>query len=115
MTLSRKIAQTILEKNISIKDLTETLSSYNLLSILPSVLKDIKQISCNNNKNETILIESPFEINKDAIARIKRIIGNDLAPHEVIINKKLLAGFKARFKGRLYDGSAERIIKEFIK
>ena len=46
---------------------------------------------------------------------VKNIIGNTSSPHEVTINKNILAGFKARYKGKLYDGSAERIMRQLIK
>jgi F0F1-type ATP synthase delta subunit len=58
------------------------------------------------------MIEAPFALSDDAIRKVKRIVGNDMADHEVTINKKVLSGFKARFRGTLYDGSAERIIKQ---
>lgn len=113
MTLSRKLATLIVQKNVNIDDVADTLRTYNLLSLLPSILKDVKQMGEEGSVHDTVLIESPFELGDAAIARIKRIIGNDIAPHEVTINKNILAGFKARFKGKLYDGSAERIIKQF--
>ena len=114
MTLSRKLAQIILKKDVKVQNLIEVLSTYNLLSMLPLILKDVKQITKNKNLNDTVLIESPFEVSDEAVAKIKRIVGNDLASHEVTINKNLLAGFKARFKGKLYDGSAERILKQLV-
>ncbi len=114
MTLSRKLATLIVKKNVSVDAVTETLQTYNLLSLLPSIVKDVKQMGEEGVTKDTILIQSPFEMNDDAIAEVKRIIGNDTAPHTITINKNLLAGFKARFKGKLYDGSAERILKQIV-
>lgn len=111
MTLSRKLATRILEKNISVSDVTEMLTKYKLTSLLPAILREIQQMSKGEQKKDMILIESPFEIGEKAIANIKKIIGRD-APHEVTINTSLLAGWKARSHGMLYDGSAERIIKQ---
>jgi F0F1-type ATP synthase delta subunit len=62
--------------------------------------------------NTVVKIESPFPLADEAIIHIKKVIGNGDAPHEVTINTNLLAGFKARCKGILYDGSAERIIRQ---
>lgn len=114
MTLSRKLAHLITEKGATIDDVTESLRTYNLLSLLPSILKDVRHMNRGESMQNTILIETPFEMNDEALARIKRIVGNDLAPHQVTINKELLAGFKARFKGMVYDGSAERVLRQFI-
>jgi F0F1-type ATP synthase delta subunit len=112
MTLSRSIAETILKHSLSVKDVVETLETYHLVSLLPNILSHIQQIENKEHARDTLLIESPFPLGEKALARIKRLAENDLAEHEVIINKDLLAGFKARYRGKLYDGSAERIIKE---
>lgn len=112
MSLSRTIAQKIVEKNIPAKAVVEVLGVYKLLSLLPSIKKDLEKISKNKDEHGKIHIESPFPLTEDALARIRRIAGNDLAETSVTINQELLAGFKARWKGRLYDGSAQRIIKQ---
>jgi len=113
MTLSRKLAHLIINKNVSIDALVSQLRAYNLLPLLPHILQDVKHMSEVGATYETVCIETPFEADTQAIAHIKRLVGNDIAPYSLTINKKLLAGFKARFKGTLYDGSAERIMKEF--
>ena len=112
MTLSRKLAQLIVEKGVAIDDVAETLRTYKLLSLLPAISKAVMQFSKDESARDTVHIESPFNLSADAVAHIKRLVGNDMAQHEVTINKNLLAGFKARFKGKLYDGSAERIISQ---
>ena len=112
MTLSRKLAKLIVEKNVKIEDVIKTLQTYNLLSLLPSVKNAVTKLAKDESARDTVHIETPFELSPETVAHIKRIVGNDLAPHEVVINKTLLAGFKARFKGKLYDGSAERIINQ---
>jgi F0F1-type ATP synthase delta subunit len=112
MTLSRKIAELIIRKNVSVTDVVETLREYNLLPLLPSIKTAVEKAGSLGREEDVIRIESPFELNGSALSRIKRIVGNDLAETEVTINKDILAGFKARFKGKLYDGSAERIIRQ---
>lgn len=112
MILSRKIADVIVRKGVTTDDVVEALRSYNLLALLPSIKKAVEQMNRDERSQESIAIESPFPLDAKAIARIKRIAGNDLALHSIIINKDLLAGFKARFKGKLYDGSAERIVRQ---
>ncbi len=115
MTLSRKLAHLMVEKNVHIDDVMELLTKYKLTSLLPSILKAVSQLGGDKQAADTLHIESPFPVSQAALAKIKRIVGNDMAPHEVTINTKLLAGFRARFKGKLYDGSAERIINQFTK
>lgn len=67
-----------------------------------------------SNTENTIMIETPFPLSDDAVKKIRNIVGSPTEAHAVVINKNILAGFKARFKGKLYDGSAERIIKQLI-
>lgn len=101
----------MVKKEVSAEDVVSTLASYNLLSLLPNILETVKKLKSDQGAQDTIHVESPFEVSEEALARIKRIVGNDMAETSVTINKNILAGFKARYKGKLYDGSAERIIK----
>lgn len=114
MSLSRTIAHTVIEKEISVDTLVSTLEKYNLTALLPGILKAIKQHESGMKESDTIKIESPFPLSEKSVARIKRIVGNDIAPTDLTVNTDLLSGFRARFRGRLFDGSAERIIKQLI-
>lgn len=115
MSLSRRIAQVMIEKNISVDDVVQALQKYNLVGMLPSIKRNVIQMTSQTKVGDTIMIEAPFAVSEHAITHIKNIIGNTSSPHEVTINKNILAGFKARYKGKLYDGSAERIIRQLIK
>ncbi len=112
MPLSRKLAKLILMKQASLASVIELLTKYKMLSLLPSVHQALLQMSLQVGKKDILMIETPFPLNVDSIKIIKRMVGNENAEHEISINKNILAGFKARFKGVLYDGSAERIIKQ---
>ena len=112
MTLSRSIAKLIVQKKIQVNDLVDTLRTYNLLPLLPSIKEAVIRLVEVRKDRESIRIESPFEIGQAGLQKIKRIVGNDMADTETTINANVLAGFKARYKGKLYDGSAERIIKQ---
>jgi F0F1-type ATP synthase delta subunit len=114
MKLSRNIARLLVEKKVTLDEVVSMLRGYKMLGVLPSVEKAVKEIHEGENDKSTMKIESPFPLSDDAIATIKRIVGNDIASHEVTINEALLAGFKVRFKEQLYDGSAERITKQLL-
>ena len=115
MILSRKLAKLIVEQHVPVDDIVATLRTYKLLGLLPAVRDGVVELATHKSARNKIMIESPFVLSDDAITHIKQLTGNDTAKHEVTINKNILAGFKARFKGTLYDGSAERIMKQFIK
>lgn len=112
MTLSRTLATMLVNKGLSVSDLVEVLGKYKLLSLLPEIKRSAALLYNQAKLSDTIMIESPFPLNEEAVSRIKRIVGNDLAVHSEIYNRDLLSGFKARFRGKLYDGSAERIIRQ---
>lgn len=112
MSLSRKLAIAILQGKASLDEVISLLTKYNLLGLLPFIKTSLTQMSLDVNKNETIMIETPFELSEESIKKIKGIVGDQDAPHVVTINKNVLAGFKAKHKGMMYDGSAERIIRQ---
>jgi F0F1-type ATP synthase delta subunit len=114
MSLSRKIATLIVEERTTVDTVTALFAKYHMTSLLPSIKEAVAQVSSTTSKKNVIEIESPFPLSQDAIRKVKRIVGNDIAEYEVTINKNVLAGFKARFRGILYDGSAERIIKQMM-
>ncbi len=114
MSLSRKIATLIITERATISSVVEALTKYKLLSLLPSIRKAVVQVSSERRTSDIMMIESPFPLSEVAIHKVKRIVGNDIATHEVVINKNILAGFKVRYRGTLYDGSAERIIKQLV-
>ena len=115
MSLSFLIAKQIVNEKATVEQVIFLLKKYKMLALLPSIKHSVVKLYNEQNKKESIIIETPFELSDSAVTTIKRIVGNDTAHHEVVLNKHILAGFKARFKGVLYDGSAERIIKQLLK
>ncbi len=112
MSLSRSLALYLLEGKTSVDDVVSLLTKYDLLTLLPSIKQSLQQMSTGVHKENAITIEVPFKPSDAAITRIKEIIGDTKAPHILTINKHILAGFKAKYKGMMYDGSAERIIRQ---
>ena len=113
MTLSRKLAALLLNGKANLTDMIELLTKYKMLSLLPSIKQALVQMASARDAEETIMIESPFPLSDASITHVRTIMGENNAKHHVVINKNVLAGFKAKFKGVMYDGSAERIIKQF--
>ena len=114
MSLSRNIAIILSKEKASPASLVTLLTKYKMLSLLPSIRKALVQISTHGSKNDALIIESPFPLSDTSIIKIKHITNSPDIEHQVIINKEVLAGFKARYQGILYDGSAERIIKQLV-
>lgn len=115
MVLSHKLAKLLIENKITVKSCISFLEENKLTSLFPTILRLVKNMSYKKNNYETLIIESPFNLSDSSIKKIKRIVGNDLAIHKEEINPKLLAGFRARFRGTLYDASAKRIVDQLNK
>ncbi|MEN9337714.1 MAG: hypothetical protein RIQ41_28 [Candidatus Parcubacteria bacterium] len=110
MTLSRKIAHTVIEQEVGSETLLATLSKYNLESLLPSIVAEMKKLVRMEDGSAALHVESPFPLDERALAHIVSLAEAQGAPIITSHNEELLAGFKARYKGMLYDGSAERIV-----
>ncbi len=115
MSLSRSIALYLETSNTTLKDLEEVLGKYNLQSLLPEILRILSRKQKMREQKEMVEIESPFLLNEESLLFIKQLVKASEARHSVTINENLLAGFKAKYKDVMYDGSAERIIKQFTK
>lgn len=114
MPLSRKLASYLISEKVTLDDIVVFLTKYKLLTLLPSIKQALVQMSYTVARNETITIESPFPLGDQSLQKIKGMTKNPSAPHMVVINKNILAGFKATYQGIMYDGSAERIIKQLM-
>lgn len=114
MKLSHTIADMLLEGKVTAKQCIAVLEKHNQLFLLPTIVKLLTHNAKTNALYDTVCIETPFPVSQAGVATIKRVVGNDLAPHESVINKELLAGFRARYKGKLYDASALRIVEQLI-
>ncbi len=113
MSLSRLIAKSVHDNNLSSETLFRFLEGRNLTFLMPSIKKALEDINLKIKRGEIIQIETPFNLDEKSLLTIKGQIDKD-ARHEVIINKSLLAGFRAKYKGKLSDGSALRIIKQVL-
>ena len=114
MPLSQTLALFLIEGKVTIDDIVTLLTKYKMLSLLPQIHKAVRKLQISIKDKESIIIESPFSLSEDSVRKIKRIVGNDLANTEVVIKENILSGFKARYKGKLYDGSGERIIQQLL-
>lgn len=113
MTLSKKLAKRILEKPEELERVVELLTKYRLLGLLPEIKKSFLLFAKQQADNASLRIEAPFPLDEKSIAKIKTLTGGE-KNHTVTINKELLAGFRARHSGVLYDGSAKRIITNLL-
>lgn len=115
MTLSRSIAEYLEKSSASATDLETLLTKYRLQSLLPQILQHLLRTKKIRSQREVVEIESPFALSEESVKIIKNIVNAEDKEHSVKINQELLAGFKAKYQDRMYDGSAKRVIDQFAK
>lgn len=65
---------------------------------------------------DTLVIQSPFDLEAVQIDQItSKITGKVDARITTLVNKSLLAGFRATYRGKIYDGSARQYITKLGK
>jgi F0F1-type ATP synthase delta subunit len=113
--LSRRIAQLLANKNVSVEAVTGYLREHGLLGLLPHIHKHLQELRAREIARNTLVVESPFPLDATALKTISHIIGETAEEVKTVENKDLLAGFVARFKDKEYDRSARTVIKQFIR
>ena len=111
MPSSNQIANLVLKNNLSLNNLNLVLAKYNAQSMLPIILKKLK--SKIKLSNPTRTLEIATVLSPAALESLKlQLFKSDLEDVEVIINNKLLAGFRSTQNYKSIDASAERIINQ---
>jgi len=100
---------------IEVNALTAFLEKRKLFSLLPGIQKELALLEERKKKSGMVTIESPFTPDENAKAHIHKLIGVEAGAEDILVeNKALLSGFRALYKGKSYDASGERIIRELI-
>lgn len=72
---------------------------------MPSVLYHFEKIIEQEKEKKGIQIEVPHEVSAQTIKDIKEFLQIENLEETIKINKNLLAGFRARYQGKMYDSS----------
>jgi len=77
----------------------------NLKAQLPSVLYHLGKIIELDKEKKGIQIETAHEISHETTKHIKTFLKAEDLPEVIKIKKELIAGFRAKWKGKIYDAS----------
>jgi F0F1-type ATP synthase delta subunit len=85
-------------------------------SLYGSFLKNLQKLVEKQNQYETFFIESPFPLSAEMQNTVIRSV-TDESVSSVLHkeNKDLLLGFRALYKGTIFDGSAKKYITNLKK
>lgn len=110
MPTSSQIANLIIQNTLPLDSVKEVLSRHNASAMWPIILKklehELRLISPVN------VLEIATDLPTETLSQIKSRIYNDKEDVKVVLNPKLLAGFKASLGYKSIDASALRIIKQ---
>ena len=112
--LAKAFSTLLIEDKTTVDHVENALRRFHLLSLLPSILDELKHHQKEITTAETVYIESPFSITDENKDTIKALLQAKEKDHHFTLNKNLLAGFRARYKGTMVDSSMERILNTFI-
>jgi F0F1-type ATP synthase delta subunit len=123
MIQSKKLALyafSLFQKGFSVEKITQAvkdvLIAYKQESLYTSFLKNFKKLLERQNEFETFFIESPYPLHPETQARVIKAITNDPNPSVVYKeNKDLLLGFRASYRGQVFDASAKKYITNLKK
>lgn len=111
----RYLADLLIAKKITIDEMIAFLKKHNLLTVLPSILAYLKHKEAEHLEFNTLVVETPFPLQENALESIKARFGTDVRDVEVVLKKDLLAGYVARLQGVEVDASAKRVLENFIR
>lgn len=112
---AQNFAKLLIDRKVTVDNMVSFLQKHNLLTLLPSILEFLKHKESQHLAHNTLVIESPFPLNEEAVSVIKKQVGDNFTEVEMVENKSLLAGYVARFRGIEYDASAKSILENFIR
>lgn len=98
--------------------LTAFLKKSHLLPLMPAVLGLLKKKAEEEGKRDTLVITSATDLQENVVDRISDLAHKDLGtiPGSVhlTVDKSLVGGFVAVYKGKVFDGSVETMLTSLL-
>ncbi len=98
--------------------LTAFLKKSHLLPLMPAVLGFLKKKAEEEGKRDTLAITSATNLSENIVDRISDLAHRDLGtiPGSVslMVDKSLVGGFVAVYKGKVFDGSVETMLTSLL-
>lgn len=117
MIKSKQLAQAIFqlsEEKVANLDAKffDFIEKRNLTAQLPSILFHLEKIIELEKEKKGIQIETAHEIKSDTVKHIKTFLKAEDLPEVIKIKKELIAGFRAKWNGKIYDASIKNSLKK---
>jgi len=72
---------------------------------MPSILYHLEKIAELDKEKKGIQIEVAHSVKEDTVKQIKTFLKAEKLPEVIKIKKELVAGFRAKWNGKIYDAS----------
>lgn len=96
-----------------LKNFENFLDKNNLQTLLPNIVKNLEREVIVLHKKNTALIKVSHEVKDATLKLIEKFIDKAKSdPVKVEIDESLIGGFKANYKGKVFDGSVKNYLKE---
>ncbi|MFZ2205234.1 MAG: F0F1 ATP synthase subunit delta [Minisyncoccia bacterium] len=120
MIKSKQLAQALFElSEENTEGLDQKFFSFiekrNLKGQMNSVLYHLERITEQDKEKKGIQIETAHEIKSETAKQIKSFLKADHLTESLKIKKELVAGFRAKFGGKIYDSSIMTGLKKLEK
>ena len=106
------------KKKKAVNALTTFLKKSHLLPLMPEVLRFLKKKSEEEGKRDMLMITSATNLHENIVDRISDLAHKDLGtiPGSVslTVDKSLVGGFVAVYKGKVFDGSVETMLTSLL-
>lgn len=119
MTKSKILAEALLKLSQSkngekaINKFFDFIQEKNFSGFLPQIKKHIERQGCISAQEKNLIISTKYELSKEEIEEVKKLVGAEKdSVVEVIIDKNIIGGFSATYKGNIYDGSLRNKISQ---
>ncbi|MEI7810481.1 MAG: F0F1 ATP synthase subunit delta [bacterium] len=117
MIKSKQLAQALFElSNEKMENLDakffDFIQKRNLQAQLPSILFHLEKINQFDQEKRGIQIETAHAISDITAKQIKTFLKADQLPEVKKIKKELVAGFRAKYNGIIYDASIQTGLKK---
>lgn len=117
MIKSKQLAKALFElSKESIDDLDKKFFDFikkrNLDSQIPSIFYHLEKINEREKEKVSIIIEAPHDLSQKTIENVKDFLQASNLPEVFKKNKDLIGGFRAKWRGNLYDASVSNSLKK---
>ncbi|PIR87637.1 MAG: hypothetical protein COU10_03655 [Candidatus Harrisonbacteria bacterium CG10_big_fil_rev_8_21_14_0_10_45_28] len=109
MAKNEKSAEHVLDRFFSFVE------NYNLQGLLPNVLSELERVKKEDYKESALQVQSAHVLSSHDEKNIRGITGAQDAPLDFRLEKELLGGFRAKYKGVEYEGSFSRTVNKLEK